>query len=142
MSMPTEKSLQNLIPVTERDPERAREIRVMGAKAKAEKHRRNETLREAFKAVQGIDVPLKGGGVKSASDAIALAVVQKAVKGDLKAIELLWEILYGKTQRLDVTSSDKSMSPGLVNLGDRTPEELMAFFKTLKEGTASGAGPA
>ena len=137
MSMPTEKSLQNLIPVTERDPERAREIRVMGAKAKAEKHRRNETLREAFKAVQGIDVPLKGGGVKSASDAIALAVVQKAVKGDLKAIELLWDALYGKQTKVDVTSSDGSMSPR-IDFGKRTLDEVMEMVDRMPEDGPDG----
>ena len=143
MSMPTEKSLQNLAPTFgELDPERAREIRAMGGKARGEQRRRNKNLRDAFKAMQEVEIPRKSGGSETASDAIALALMQKAVKGDLKAIELLWEILYGKQTKIDVTSSDKSMSPGLVNLGDRTPEELMAFFKTLKEGTASGAGPA
>ena len=133
---------QNLKPIDSHGPERAREIRQMGARAKNEKARRNKNLRDAFRAMQEVEIPTKSGDVTTASDAIALAVMQKAVKGDMKAIEFLWEALYGKTQKVDVTSSDGSMSPATVNLGDRSPEELMAFFKTLKGKVQSGAGTA
>ena len=133
---------QNLKPIDSHGPERAREIRQMGARAKNEKARRNKNLRDAFRAMQEVEIPTKSGDVTTASDAIALAVMQKAVKGDMKAIEFLWEALYGKTQKVDVTSSDGSMSPATVNLGDRSPEELMAFFKTLKGKVQDGAGTA
>ena len=133
---------QNLKPIDSHGPERAREIRQMGARAKNEKARRNKNLRDAFRAMQEVEIPTKSGDITTASDAIALAVMQKAVKGDMKAIEFLWEALYGKTQKVDVTSSDGSMSPATVNLGDRSPEELMAFFKTLKGKVQDGAGTA
>ena len=133
---------QNLKPIDSHGPERAREIRQMGARAKNEKARRNKNLRDAFRAMQEVEIPTKSGDTTTASDAIALAVMQKAVKGDMKAIEFLWEALYGKTQKVDVTSSDGSMSPATVNLGDRSPEELMAFFKTLRGKVQSGAGTA
>ncbi len=140
--MAANKGHQNLISITERDPERAREIRQMGARASNSQRHRNKTLRDAFRAMQGFEIPVKGGDTTTASDAIALAVMQKAVKGDMKAVEFLWEALYGKTQKVDVTSSDGSMSPATVNLGDRSPEELMAFFKTLKGKVQDGAGTA
>ena len=133
---------QNLIPVTERDPERAREIRSMGGKASQAKMRQNRNLREAFLAVQGVEIKGKDGTVKTASDAIALALLQKAVKGDLKAIEFLWEALYGRQTKVDVTSSDGSMSPPQkIDLGDRSPEELLALVKAMKEkGSEVGDG--
>lgn len=133
---------QNLKPIDSHGPERAREIRQMGARAANEARKRNKNLKDAFRAMQEVEIPTKSGDVTTASDAIALAVMQKAVKGDMKAIEFLWEALYGKTQKVDVTSSDGSMSPATVNLGDRSPEELMAFFKTLKGKVQSGAGTA
>jgi len=140
--MATNKGHQNLISITERDPERAREIRQMGARASNSQRHRNKTLRDAFRAMQEVEIPTKSGDTTTASDAIALAVMQKAVKGDMKAVEFLWEALYGKQTKVDVTSSDGSMSPATVNLGDRSPEELMAFFKTLKGKVQDGAGTA
>ena len=133
---------QNLKPIDSHGPERAREIRQMGARAANEARKRNKNLKDAFRAMQEVEIPTKSGDTTTASDAIALAVMQKAVKGDMKAIEFLWEALYGKTQKVDVTSSDGSMSPATVNLGDRSPEELMAFFKALKGKVQSGAGTA
>ena len=133
---------QNLKPIDSHGPERAREIRQMGARAANEARKRNKNLKDAFRAMQEVEIPTKSGDVTTASDAIALAVMQKAVKGDMKAIEFLWDALYGKTQKVDVTSSDGSMSPATVNLGDRSPDELMAFFKTLKGKVQSGAGTA
>jgi hypothetical protein len=133
---------QNLKPIDSHGPERAREIRQMGARAANEARKRNKNLKDAFRAMQEVEIPTKSGDTTTASDAIALAVMQKAVKGDMKAIEFLWDALYGKTQKVDVTSSDGSMSPATVNLGDRSPEELMAFFKTLKGKVQDGAGTA
>lgn len=122
--MAANKGHQNLIPITERDPERAREIRQMGARAQNERRHRNKNLRDAFRAMQGFEIPVKGGDTTTASDAIALAVMQKAVKGDMKAIEFLWEALYGKTQKVDVTSSDGSMSPAKIDLSGLSREDL------------------
>ena len=39
----------------------------------------------------------------------------------------------------DVTSSDGSMSPNQINLGDRTTEELMQMFKALGSGDEQGS---
>ena len=125
---------QNLKDIRDLDPEKARQIRSMGGKAASEKLRQKRSLREAFFAIQELDVEGTDGSKKAATDAIALALVRKCIKGDLKAIELLWEALYGKQAKVDVTSSDGSMSPQKVDLGDRTTEELMQMFKALGDG--------
>lgn len=127
--MAANKGHQNLISITERDPERAREIRQMGARAQNERRHRNKTLRDAFRAMQEVEIPTKSGDVTTASDAIALAVMQKAVKGDMKAVEFLWEALYGKTQKVDVTSSDGSMSPAKIDLSGLSREDLKAVTR-------------
>ena len=132
---------QNLVPVTERDPERAREIRAMGGKARGEKIRRSKNLREAFLAIQELEIKGTDGTTKTASDAVAIAVMNKALKGDLKAIEFLWEALYGKQTKVDVTSSDGSMSPAKVDLSGLSREDLKAvareaLARRLQDGTA------
>ena len=131
---------QNLIPVTERDPERAREIRAMGGKARGEKIRRSKNLREAFLAVQELEIKGTDGTTKTASDAVAIAVMNKALKGDMKAIEFLWEVLYGKQTKVDVTSSDGSMSPQKIDLSGLSRDELKTVareaFKRREQGTA------
>ena len=133
---------QNLIPNSKRSPEEVRRNGQKGGIASGEKRRHQRDLREAVKAVQGVILPVKGGGEgKTVVDAVALAVAHKAAQGDLKAAALLWEWLYGKQTKVDVTSSDGSMSPGnQINLGDRTTEELMQMFKALGSGSGDGQG--
>jgi hypothetical protein len=120
---------QNLKPIDSHGPERAREIRQMGARAANEARKRNKNLKDAFRAMQEVEIPTKSGDTTTASDAIALAVMQKAVKGDMKAIEFLWEALYGKTQKVDVTSSDGSMSSAKIDLSGLSREDLKAVTR-------------
>ena len=132
---------QNLIPGNKRSQSEARENGRKGGIASGEKRRHQRDLREAVKAVQGVILPVKGGGEgKTVVDAVALAVAHKAAQGDLKAAALFWEWLYGKQTKVDVTSSDGSMSPNQINLGDRTTEELMQMFKSLGSGSGDGQG--
>lgn len=134
------KGHQNVTPLNCRDPERARQIQSMGGKAASEKMRRKRSLREAFYAVQDLEVDDPDGIRMPASDAIALALVRKCIDGDLKAIELLWEALYGKQSKVDVTSSDGSMSPAKIDLSGLSREDLKAVareaFGRREQGTA------
>lgn len=108
---------QNLKPQNQRTKSEQRKIAQMGGIASGEKRRHQRDLREAVKAVQGVILPVKGGGEgKTVVDAVALAVAHKAAQGDLKAAALLWEWLYGKQTKVDVTSSDGSMSPQRLDL--------------------------
>lgn len=132
---------QNLIPLNQRTKDEQRKIAKKAGIASGEKRRHQRDLREAVKAVQGVILPVKGGCEgKTVVDAVALAVAHKAAQGDLKAAALLWEWLYGKQTKVDVTSSDGSMSPNQINLGDRTTEELMQMFKALGSGSGDGQG--
>jgi hypothetical protein len=133
---------QNLVPNSERTPDERRRNAQKAGIASGEKRRHQRDLREAVKALQSVVVPVKGGGDGlTYAEAIARAVGVKAAQGDLKAAALLWEWLYGKQTKVDVTSSDGSMSPGnQINLGDRTTEELMQMFKALGSGNGDGQG--
>ena len=133
---------QNLIPGNRRSQSEARENGRKGGIASGEKRRHQRDLREAVKALQSVVVPVKGGGDGlTYAEAIARAVGVKAAQGDLKAAAMYWEWMYGKQTKVDVTSSDGSMSPGnQINLGDRTTEELMQMFKALGSGSGDGQG--
>lgn len=131
---------QNLIPNSKRSPDEVRRNGKKGGIASGEKRRHQRDLREAVKALQGIVLPVKGeGDGLTYAEAIVRAVGVKAAKGDLKAAALFWEWVYGKTQKVDVTSSDGSMSPQKFDLGDRSIDELMALVDRMKDGKA-GAG--
>ena len=132
---------QNLKPQNQRTKSERRKIAQMGGIASGEKRRHQRDLREAVKALQSVVVPVKGGGDGlTYAEAIARAVGVKAAQGDIKAAALYWEWMYGKQTKVDVTSSDGSMSPNQINLGDRTTEELMQMFKALGSGSGDGQG--
>lgn len=132
---------QNLKPQNQRTKSEQRKIAQMGGIASGEKRRHQRDLRKAVKALQSVVVPVKGGGDGlTYAEAIARAVGVKAAQGDLKAAAMYWEWMYGKQAKVDVTSSDGSMSPNQINLGDRTTEELMQMFKALGSGSGDEQG--
>ena len=131
---------QNLKSFGERTASERREIAKKAGIASGKKRRHQRDLRKAVKALQSVVVPVKGGGDGlTYAEAIARAVGVKAAQGDLKAAALYWEWMYGKQAKVDVTSSDGSMSPNQINLGDRTTEELMQMFKALGSGDEQGS---
>lgn len=132
---------QNLKSFGERTASERREIAKKAGIASGKKRRHQRDLRKAVKALQSVVVPVKGGGDGlTYAEAIARAVGVKAAQGDLKAAALYWEWMYGKQAKVDVTSSDGSMSPNQINLGDRTTEELMQMFKALGSGSGDEQG--
>lgn len=131
---------QNLKSFGERTASERREIAKKAGIASGKKRRHQRDLRKAVEALQSVVVPVKGGGDGlTYAEAIARAVGVKAAQGDLKAAALYWEWMYGKQAKVDVTSSDGSMSPNQINLGDRTTEELMQMFKALGSGDEQGS---
>ena len=131
---------QNLKSFGERTASERREIAKKAGIASGKKRRHLHDLRKAVKALQSVVVPVRGGGDGlTYAEAIARAVGVKAAQGDLKAAAMYWEWMYGKQAKVDVTSSDGSMSPNQINLGDRTTEELMQMFKALGSGDEQGS---
>lgn len=131
---------QNLKSLALRTASERREIAQKAGIASGEKRRHQRDLREAVMAMQSTVLPVKGekDGL-TVAEAIARAVAVKGAKGDLKAAALFWEWVYGKQTKVDVTSSDGSMSPQKFDLGDRSIDELMALVDRMKDGKA-GAG--
>ena len=132
---------QNLKSFGERTASERREIAKKAGIASGKKRRHQRDLRKAVKALQSVVVPVKGGGDGlTYAEAIARAGGVKAAQGDRKAAALYWEWMYGKQAKVDVTSSDGSMSPNQINLGDRTTEVLMQMFKALGSGSGDEQG--
>ena len=60
-----------------------------GGKASGEARRRKRDIRLALEALLGKDVTDKAGNVLSGAEAIALKQMQKALKGDTRAFEVV-----------------------------------------------------
>ena len=79
----------NLKPQSERTKEEQRRIATMGGKASGKARREKADLRKMCQMVLEMDIKGKDGTVKSGAEAITLAQLQKALKGDAKAYEVL-----------------------------------------------------
>jgi hypothetical protein len=80
---------QNLIPFTERSESEVRKLNSKGGVNSGETRRRKRDLRLALEALLEKDITTKQGDVMSTAEAIALKQIQKALKGDTKAFEVV-----------------------------------------------------
>lgn len=125
MSKVSPKSKSNLIPLTERSPEEAREIRKKGAKALAVKIRQKKTWKELANIILSTKVKdkkkldkLQEFNITKADanlDAILMSqVVQKALDGDLYSIQFLQDLTGNK----ESTKIDMSVTPVQIKVDD------------------------
>lgn len=77
---------QNLKPLS---TDKAREIGAKGGKASGKARREKADLRRMCQMVLEMDIKGKDGTTKSGAEAITLVQLQKALKGDAKAYEIL-----------------------------------------------------
>ena len=80
---------ENLKPQSERTKEEQRRIATMGGVASGKARREKADLRKMCQMVLAMDIKSKDGTVKSGAEAITLAQLHKALKGDAKAYEVL-----------------------------------------------------
>lgn len=114
----------NLIPLNQRTKEEQREIASKGGKASVEARRRKKTMRENLEIL--LSLPLKGGksdNIEDAEDlqsfsnanmtveqALIMAQIKKAAKGDLDAFEAIRDLIGEKVTKSEV-SVQNSGSP-------------------------------
>lgn len=80
-----------------------------GGIASGEARRRKRDIRLALEALLEKDISDKNGNVMTTTEAIALKQVEKALKGDTKAFEVVRDTVGQKpTEKLDVTVNDDS----------------------------------
>lgn len=80
---------ENLKPQSERTKEEQREIAKMGGIASGKARKEKADLRKMCQMVLEMDIKAKDGSIKSGAEAITLAQLRKALKGDAKAYEVL-----------------------------------------------------
>lgn len=83
------KGIENLIPVSERAKEEAREISKQGGIASGEARRRKRDLKRALEVLLEKDIKAKDGTLLSGAEALAAKQFEKALKGDTKAFEVI-----------------------------------------------------
>ena len=80
-----------------------------GGIASGEARRRKRDIRLALEALLEKDISDKNGNVMTTTEAIALKQIEKALKGDTKAFEVVRDTVGQKpTEKLDVTVNDDS----------------------------------
>lgn len=100
---------QNLIPNSERTPNELRQQTQKGGIASGEARRRKRDIRLALEALLEKDISDKNGNVMTTTEAIALKQIEKALKGDTKAFEVVRDTVGQKpTDKIDLTVNDDS----------------------------------
>lgn len=117
---------ENLIPFNERTEEEQREIARKGGKASGEARRRKKTMRENLELLltmplnkgEGADIE-KGESLKdfakenvTVEQAMLIAQVQKAIKGDAEAFEMIRDLIGEKpVDKKEVSASVQNSNP-------------------------------
>ena len=100
---------QNLIPFTERSESEVRELNSKGGVNSGEARRRKRDIRLALEALLEKEITDRHGNVMSTAEAIAIKQIEKALKGDTKAFEVVRDSAGQKpSDKLDVTVNDDS----------------------------------
>lgn len=100
---------QNLIPNSERTPSELREQTQRGGIASGEARRRKRDIRLALEALLEKDITDRNGNTMSTAEAIAIKQIEKALKGDTKAFEVVRDSAGQKpTDKIDLTVNDDS----------------------------------
>ena len=105
------KGQQNLIPANKRSKGEARENGRKGGIASGKARRAKRDIKAYLDILLDMDLQTKDGKLMQGSERIATALFTKAANGDLTAIQKVLDLKYPKEQKIDLTSSDGSMSP-------------------------------
>ena len=102
---------QNLIPFnkSERSKDEVREINSRGGKASGEARRQKRDIRKALEILLEKDYTDKHGNTMSGAEAIALKQLEKALKGDTKAFEVVRDTVGQKpVEKVAVGATDEA----------------------------------
>lgn len=105
--MPTEDGHKNLIPLNQRSEEEKRAIAKKGAEACNRKKREKKSMKDLLElAFSGMIRNSATGEEVSRKEATARVLVDKCVRGDLKAIELATTLLGEKKEQMELTGKN------------------------------------
>jgi hypothetical protein len=80
---------ENLKPLNEICKEDAKKIRSKGGKARAEKIKAKKTMKEMLDYLLEKEIANKNGDKASTQEAITIALIKEALKGNVKAFEVI-----------------------------------------------------
>lgn len=127
---------ENCIPLNQRSKEVQRKIQQMGRDANKAKWEQIKSLRDAARVLLMEVVSDTDGKEVPISIAMTLAQIKKALKGDTKAYKAVADVADEKQQKIDIVSSDGSMSPKAtkIDLSSFTPEQLIEMGRAAFRG--------
>jgi hypothetical protein len=106
----TQKQKDNLINLSDRSPEKAKEIRSKGGKARQEQRKAQKSFRDLLQAC--LDLEQKNaqtGETKSLKDLGMLRLANQVSQGNLKAIKLAAEIMGEYKQKINLDTEDSGL---------------------------------
>lgn len=118
-----DKRPDNLINLNDRSPEKAREIRSKGGKARQEQRKEQKSFRDLLQAC--LDLEQKNnqtGEKKTLKDLGMLRLATQVSQGNLKAIKLAAEIMGEYKQKINLDTEDNSLV--VVVRSNETAEKL------------------
>ena len=116
---------RNLKPFHALTESEQRELRKKGAEASVEARRRKKELREAFSVLLESEFKDKKGNTLTGAEAIALNVFERALKGDLRAFEIIRDTTEGKPKynaRIEYNSDSSALEKLIKTLQDIAKE--------------------
>lgn len=111
----------------------------MTEQASGKSRTRNRDLRKAIEAALAADVTTNSGEVMTGAELVACSLVGKAVNGDLKAIQAILDLIYGRKQEVEMKGDAKLPDLKINFLPDLdfskfTPEQLIEMGRAVYRG--------
>lgn len=123
---------ENLKPVTQRSKAEAREISRKGGIKSGEARRAKKTMREMLKYLLEQDITNKAGEKKTTLEAVMVAQLKQALKGDTKAATFIRDTIGEKPlDKQEITG--KNGEPLAVKKVFVTPDEVDKVQKHIKD---------
>ena len=128
--------LDNLRSLADLPPEEHKRLSSIGGKRSVKTRRRNRDIKKAVLAILAQDLPSKNGEKMTGAEGVARALLSGALKGNHKHIQQLLDLIYGREQKIEMTSPDGSMTPkaATFDLSGFTPEQLIEMGKAVYRG--------
>lgn len=104
---------KNLIPVTKRSRREMLELSSRGGIKSGESRRRTRDLKKAFELALATEISTKDGKKVTCAEGIARTVISKALRGEVKSVQQILDLFYGRKQEVEMKGSVVTKLPDL-----------------------------
>lgn len=109
------------------------EIARKGGQASGEARRQKKSLKNALLALLEMQHRSKGGEVKTGYEVMAVALFNKAMKGDTKALKLMAELVDEYKQKMEIGSNGSPFELRVVKVSEDMQNKISDYL--------NGSGP-